>query len=554
MPVLAASESNFLETELSVVILLATAALVAVIVRRIRMPYTVALVLAGLGFAFFPNFLDLDISSDLILGLLVPPLLFEATLNLPWRKLKADLVAVLFLALIGTLVGTFIVGGLVKPLVDVPWPAALAFGALISATDPVAVIAFFKTMGVDKRLTVLVEGESLFNDAIAIVVFNIAIGVASTGDAFSLPDAIREFLVVGFGGLAVGLVMGAAVSMLLRNLDDHLIETAATLALAFGSFVVAEEFGEIFGIEDFHLSGILSVVAAGLVVGTMGLTATSPNTRISLENFWEILTFFVNSMVFLLIGVEINLLDLRPSLLDVAVAVAAVLVGRFLVVYGIGFVHQFLQPERAIPKSYRHVQMWGGLRGAISLALALTITASDVGSESTAEVLRLMTFGVVLFTLLVQGTTMAALINRLGLSRRSEVEVEQQRRQAALFAKRAGRRELVELGNQGVLLPAMSEALLATYDDDIKGSSSSLGSHYQRHPELEISMLLQARRTALTAEQEALLNAGRRGLVSGEIADHQFDALNVQLFALDLIEERWELDPAPLDIDGDPDV
>ena len=416
MPLILAAESTFLDQELSVVVLLAMAATLAVITKRIKVPYTVALVLAGLALAFLPDFIELEFSPELILGLLVPPLLFEATLHLQWSRLKADLVPVLLLAIGGTMFGTFFVAWIVWALLDIPWLAAVAFGALISATDPVAVIALFKTLGVSKRLSVLVEGESLFNDAVAIVAFNLAIAASQPGESFGFGDAVGEFFLVGLGGLAVGIVLGGIVSLVvLARVDDPLIETTTTLALAFGSFLVAEEFGKIFSLEDFHLSGILAVVAAGLMVGNLGFQNTSPTTRLTLDNFWEVLTFLVNSMVFLIIGLEIDLSELRPNLAEVGLAIAVVVVGRLIVVYGLAFLHRFIQPARRIPLSLQHVQYWGGLRGAISLALVLTLAEENFAPEVVDTVL-LMTFGVVLFTLLVQGTTMSTLISKLGLA------------------------------------------------------------------------------------------------------------------------------------------
>lgn len=232
------SGSGILETELSVVILLTIGALVAMLVRRIKVPYTVALVVVGLLLSFFPDFLELEVSKDLILAVLVPPLIFEATLHIPWRRLRADLAPILSFAIFGTLLGTGATAAIAVQFVGVEWAAAIAFGALISATDPVAVISFFRTLGVSKRLAILVEGESLFNDGVAIVVFTIATGLGVAGE-FILSEALVEFFVVAFGGLAVGGILGYVVSnVILRNLDDHLIETAVTVALAFGSFLV----------------------------------------------------------------------------------------------------------------------------------------------------------------------------------------------------------------------------------------------------------------------------------------------------------------------------
>ncbi|NND03049.1 MAG: hypothetical protein HKN91_09700, partial [Acidimicrobiia bacterium] len=306
-----AGGSGLLESEVSIILLLAVAALVAVASRRFRFPYTVALVVVGLALAFLPeDAIEVDLSAELILAVLVPPLLFEGTLHISWRKFRADLRAVTLIAVGGTLIGTFVVGGFVNQLVDVPWAPALAFGALISATDPVAVISFFRSIGVSKRLTILVEGESLLNDGVSFVVFTLALAAAAPGAGFDLASALGDFVLIAFGGLAVGIVLGYVVSaLILRNLDDHLVETAVTVALAFGSYLLAEEFGALIG-ADFHLSGILAVVAAGLMVGNTGLLNTSPTTRLTLQNFWEFLSFVVNSMVFLLLGLEIQITEL----------------------------------------------------------------------------------------------------------------------------------------------------------------------------------------------------------------------------------------------------
>ncbi|MFT5531497.1 MAG: CPA1 family monovalent cation:H+ antiporter [Candidatus Poriferisodalaceae bacterium] len=548
--------SSLLDAELTAVILLTTAAGVAILARRIRVPFTVSLVVVGLVFAFTPSFVDLQVSPEFILGLLVPPLIFEATLNLPWPKLKADLGIVLAMAIGGTMLGTFIVAGIVRPVVDIPWLAAIAFGALISATDPVAVVAFFKTLGVEKRLNVLVEGESLFNDAVAIVVFTLAVNAATDGTSLSFGPAFGEFLLVGLGGLAVGIVLGYIVSaIVLANVDDHLIETSVTLALAYGSYLVAESFGTLFNVGDFHFSGILAVVAAGLMVGHVGLKNTSPTTRLTLENFWEFLTFLVNSFVFLLLGIEIDLTEIGVELGAVAVAIAAILFSRLLIVHVFAAVHAKIKPERAIPVSWRHVSWWGGLRGAISLALALSLGSAF--DSDVIDTIQIMTFGVVLFTLLGQGTTIAALIRRLGLSGKDATVVEQQRRQAVLHSKQAGKAELRRLERDGLVFPDMADALVANYDAEIDRSSNGLARHVRRHPELEMSILVQTRRSALAAEKRSLVDLARRGIIDIEVSEHLAVDLNRRSVALDLLEARWESDPLvdvgfddPEDTDG----
>ncbi|WP_420645580.1 Na+/H+ antiporter [Candidatus Leptofilum sp.] len=533
---------GLVQQELSFMVLLFIAAMVAIVVRRIRLPYTVALVLVGLVLSFFPNFLGFTVSSDLILAILVPPLIFEATLHIPWRKLKRDLLPVLLLAVGGTLVGTFLVGGLVVQFLGISWAAALAFGALISATDPVAVIAFFRTLGVNKRLTILVEGESLFNDGVAIVIFNLALAAGTLSGSFGLGEALQEFFIVAFGGLAVGLVMGYVVSyIILKNVDDHLIETATTVALAFGSFVVAESFGQFIGVDELHFSGILAVVAAGLMVGNIGLENTSPTTKLTLDNFWEFLSFVVNSLVFLLIGLEIELAQLQPNIIPILVAVMAIILSRGLIIYVFSWIYGRFQPRNRIPLNFQHVMYWGGLRGAISLALALSIENAVFGSDVALE-LRVMTFGVVLFTLLVQGMTIEKLISRLKLADKPPQRVELQRRQATLFAKWAGKHELDRLRENGILFKDIWDSMGQVYDEEILDKKEDLRTHLQDFPELEQEMYLQAREDALNAERSAIGEAARRGLISNEVHDELIIELNNRVAALELIKKNRGLD------------
>lgn len=535
-----AQESGLLRQELGLVIILFIAALVAIIVRRYqRIPYTTALVLVGLVLTLFPNFLEFDVNSDIILAILVPPLLFEATLQIPWQKLKLDLGVISLLAVGGTFLGTLMVGGAVMQTLGVPLAAALAFGALISATDPVAVISFFRNLGVSKQLSLLVEGESLFNDGAAIVLFNLALTMGILGaSAFGPLEALQEFLIVSVGGLAVGLVLGYIVSaLILKNVDDHLIETTTTVALAFGAYVIAESFGTIIGIPGLHLSGILAVVAAGLMVGNIGLQNTSPSTRLTLENFWEFSAYLVNSIIFLVIGLEIELIQLLDFLFPILIAVIAVLTSRAIIIYTIIGLHNWTRKRRHIPFSFQHVMFWGGLRGAISLALALSLDGSVFGSDLALE-LRVMTFGVVLFTLLVQGTTMERLIKRLGLSGSPEQRLELQRRQARLYARRAGQLELDKLRRDGILYQDIWEAMHQVYDESIDRHQTDLQAHLASYPELEQELFLQAREDVLKAERSAISDARRRNLISQDVYDELIEEVNNRLQALELLQEN----------------
>jgi monovalent cation:H+ antiporter, CPA1 family len=534
---LAYQTGSIIQQEIGFVILLTVAALVAIVIRRVRFPYTVALVLVGLVLSFFPNVFTLDVSSDLILAVLVPPLIFEATLNIKWPELREDFPLVLLLALGGTLLGTILVGLLVFQFLDIPLLGALAFGALISTTDPVAVVAFFRSLGVSKRLSILMEGESLFNDGVAIVIFNLALAAAAAASItkgnsidFSLAEAVFEFLRVSLGGIGIGLILGFIVSyVILKNVDDHLIETATTVALAFGAYVAAERL---------HVSGILSVVAAGLMVGNIGIRNTSPTTKLTLDNFWEFMAFVANSLVFLLIGLEILVNQLVTFALPIFVAVVAVLLSRAITVYFFTGLHnRFVSGPRAVPRSYQHIMFWGGLRGAISLALVLTLGNNLFGSTIALE-LRVMTFGVVLFTILFQGLTIQRLIQYLGLAQWSERTLENQRRQVTAYAKRAGRRELDRLHDEGILYRDIWEAMRTVYNEELDAATVNLGDHLEAHPELEQDMYLQARADVLKAERSAITDAANRGFITDKVLNESIRDINQRMAALDIITEK----------------
>jgi CPA1 family monovalent cation:H+ antiporter len=502
---------QFLSTETLIIELLLIVSIVAIAVRRLRIPYTVALVVVGF-LITFQSTLKFELTPELILALFVPPLVFEAAFHLNLAELRRNLPAILLLAVPGVILTSFIVGGILVLGPKLSLPLALVFGALISATDPVAVVALFRTLGVPKRLSVLIEGESLFNDGTAIVLFNIMMAIALTSQ-FNPIKSLSNFFIVSIGGILVGLVLGLLVAQVISRVDNYLIETTLTTILAFGSYLLAEKLG---------VSGILAVLVAGLVNGNISPQGMSPTSRIVIFNFWEYVAFLANSLIFLLIGLSINITALLAAWQPILWAILAVFIARIIVVYGLSWlVNRVSEP---IPMSWQHILNWGDLRGAVSLALVLSLPM-PLGPER--DLLRVMAFGVVLFTLLVQSTTMAPLIRKLKIITRSEAQVEYELQHARLTALRSADSRLDRLHNDGML----SSHTLETLKRFVTGQASSLAEKVRglllADPALEAEELDTGWREMLRAQRSSLLNLRHDGVIS----DDAFEQLSTEVDA-----------------------
>jgi CPA1 family monovalent cation:H+ antiporter len=318
------------------------------------------------------------------------------------------------------------------------------------------------------------------------------------------------------------LVLGWITAQLVARLEDRLTVTSLTTILAFGSYVAA---------EYFHVSGVLAVVVAGLLCGNVGMAGASPSTKIMIFNLWEYLAFLANSLVFLLIGLSVDLTLLWDNLGAIVVAVVAVVGSRAMVVYGFSWLVRLWGKAPRIPPRWQHVLFWGGLRGAISLALVLSL---PVVMPARRE-LQAMTFGVVLFTLLAQGTTIQFLLERLGLTERSPHWVARETRLGRLFATQAGLRRLEQMHRDGMLPEEMWTGLREGYRQDQKQVMQEIKQLFREHAELEGELLFQARREALKAERGALWDALRRSILSDPVYERLSTDIDHRLEALDLI-------------------
>jgi len=334
---------------------------------------------------------------------ILPPLLFEAALNLHWHELRRDAVPVLVLATLGVVISAAVVAGGMTLLLAWPFAAALVFGVLIAATDPVAVIAMFKDLGIKGRLRFLVESESLFNDGVAAVFFALALAVAQNS-APTPVEAVLDLLLTAGGGMLSGLLVGGLALAMAGSTQDHLISSAVTTIAAYGAFLLA---------EHFHVSGVLATVTAGLLIGNAGFSgifrrvAFSPDERDFILGFWDFAAFVANSFIFLMIGLAVAQLPFAwLGAATLVTAILLVLAGRALTVYPLSLA--FARSRWAISLGEQHVLWWGGLHGALALALALSLPPD----LPFAGQIRIATFGVVVFSVVLQGLSMPLLLRR----------------------------------------------------------------------------------------------------------------------------------------------
>ncbi len=366
-----------------------------------QIPYTLLLVIVGLGLAFVDIRL-VNLSPELILEIFLPPLLFEAAWNIRWRSLKDSLVPVSLFAIVGVVISVVGVAFPLSYFTDLSLATALLVGASLSATDPVSVVALFRELGASKRLTILMEGESLFNDGVAVVAFLLLVNIPLGNGEFGISLITIRFLTFVGIGLGVGSLIGFGISYLTQRFDLPLVEQSLTLVSAYGTYLITEELGG---------SGVIGVVTVGIILGNFGSRiGMNPRTRLLVSEFWHFLAFFVNSIVFLLIGDQINFSSLKNNFDLIVVAIAAILVTRAIVIFGLGNISNLFSQAKTNLRE-QTVLWWGGLRGSVSIAVALSVPVVLTGRQEIIDTV----FGVVLFTLLVQGLSTKWLLSTLNL-------------------------------------------------------------------------------------------------------------------------------------------
>lgn len=504
--VVESASSDIEVTETLIVGLMLVAALVGIAVNRLRLPYTVALVIVGLALGIGGAFDEIDLTSDLILLVFLPPLLFEGAINMDLDDLVVRWKQVASLAFFGTAISAAVIAGFLTGVPGMAVELAVVLAVVLAATDPVSVLAIFKENGVGSGLRTLMEGESIFNDALAIVAYLIAIDVAFGDAPVTVGDALTEFGTEVVVGVGVGAAAGFLAHRLMATLDDHLVEITLSIVTAYGAYLVADRL---------HGSGVIATVVGGLLIGNYGTRfAMSASSRVALVDFWEVLAFLANSALFLIIGLEFHVSDLQGRTLAAAlVAIAGVLVSRAVIAYGLLglFTRSTVAP---VPTPWLTAVFWGGLRGSIPIALVLGLPEREIAGVDAVA----MVFAVVLFSLVVQGVTYRPLLDRLGLTSQADELTAYEEVLADTLATRSAVAELESMRRTGEISAPLYKEFSAALTGRLDTAENELADLTTNVAQVRKRQVEVAARRLAAVQKRALSDASRAGRISDGVA------------------------------------
>jgi monovalent cation/hydrogen antiporter len=495
--------------------LLIVVAALAILAKKVRLPYPVLLVIGGLALGFVPGLPPVQLEPDLVFLFLLPPLLYPAALFTSWRDFRANLNAILLLAIGLVLLTTAFVAVVAHALAGLPWAAAFVLGAIISPSDAVAATAITSRLRVPRRIVTVLEGESLVNDATALVAYRFGIATMMSG-TFSLSEAIGRFLLVALGGTGIGLAVGWLAAHIQRRLNDPPVQMTISLLTPFAAYIPSERF---------HVSGVLAVVAAGLFLGWRGPQILTARTRLNIFVFWEMIVFLLNGLVFVLIGLQLpRILHTLSGHSLKQLLWHGVLISCAAIVVRIAWVFASTNAVRLISVALRRqgdpysawqnlaIVAWTGMRGVVSLAAALAVplTLSNGSAFPGRDDILFITFCVILATLVLQGMSLPSLIHRLGVVDDGLANVEE--RTARLKANEAALAYLAEVDNR--VPPDLVERLRAEYNDRIRqlevyasvGGDRSDGLFPPSYQRLQQDALDVERRTIIRLRDEYVIN------------------------------------------------
>jgi monovalent cation:H+ antiporter, CPA1 family len=508
-------------------ILVMIAAGITAISKKLKQPYPIALVIVGsiIGIVNIPaldplkNFItEGEIFNFVIITLFLPALLGEAALKLPFSQLSKNKEPILVLAFGATLLSFLIVGFSTIWLLGFSIPTAFVFAALMSATDPVSVISIFKSVGVNKRLAIVIEGESLFNDGLAVVLFKISafylltylnLGVVGAG------YGLWEFIKVISLGLIIGGALGYSFSKLTSYFDDYPLEIIFSIILFYGSFLLA---------EAVHASGVIAVVVAALIFGNYGAKiGMSPTTKLNINNFWEVTALLANSIVFLMVGLEITRINLEDKWGLIFLAIMIVLIARSIAVYiSLLFTKNF-------PTAWKHIINWGGLKGSLSIALVLSLPRDFTGRE---EIL-IIAFSVVLFSLVFQGLSIKPLLSFFGVNKEDEGFKEYKELIARGHRYETAITEIHRIRKKLFITETAAKDVITRYEQELLVLKSNLEELFENYPSIKEKQQSSLQKYSLYAQHEAIEKLNKEDIISNEVAEYEYNQITDELVKLD---------------------
>ncbi|MBN1503276.1 Na+/H+ antiporter [Candidatus Woesearchaeota archaeon] len=490
--------------------LLIVVSIVAVAVRRIRLPYTLALLLTGLGITYFKIPLGIKLTPELLLTLFLPALLFEGAMNIDIQDFQRKIKSISLFASFGVGIAIVLTGVVLHYVFKLPLSIGFLFGAIIVPTDPIVVLNIFKQLGISKNLSVIIEGESLFNDGTAIVFFKIILALIISGEV-SIKAGLLEFFRVAFGGIALGFLMAYLFSKLIKNIQESFIQLTLTTVLAYGSYLVA---------ENIYVSGVIAVVTSGLVVGNYGSRFISPISKVTIASFWEYMGFIMNSIVFLLIGEEFEVFDLAYHIKPIFIGFLVVLIARAIAVYSLSFLINKIDDTRfltrideSIPSKWQHVIVWGGIHGGLSMVLALSIPEA----LPQRQFLITIAFGVVFISLVLQGLTMAPLLNYLKLIGDKGKNLQYERLVANTIMYSSAENEIKKLYDSKIISRKIYNKYSKEYQSKREKAEKEINQIIKKYPSLQHAQREEVLSAVKIVKKSTLLESFRKGLISEEV-------------------------------------
>jgi monovalent cation/hydrogen antiporter len=518
----------------TIVLLFAAVAVLAVVACKLTLPYPIVLVISGLALSFVPRLPEVKLNPDIVFYFFLPALLYPAALFTSWRDFRRNLRPILLLAIGLVLATTLTIAWIAHAILPaLPWAAAFALGAIVSPPDAIAATAIIRRLGVPHRIQVILEGESLVNDATALVALQFAIAALVTG-TFSVGNAAIRFTWVAAGGIAFGLLVGAAMRWVQSHLDDPPIQITISLLTPFIAYLPAERL---------HVSGVLATVAAGIFLGWHSPLMVSARYRLQAFAFWEMVVFLLNGFIFIVIGLQLpgilrglNRESLAPPIISATVITSAVILVRFAWVIPATYLPRLLsnklRKRDPIPP-WQHVAItsWAGMRGVVSLAaaFALPLVLSDGNPFPGRDYILFFAFSVILTTLVLQGLTLPYLIRKLGITHDGEADEEERR--ARLEANKAAIELIEKLRANDKFSPESVDRLRAEYDERVDQLQLCAENPDDCRGEIATPQYQRLQREALRVERQTIIRLRNERVIND-------DALRRIQRDLDLAEAR----------------